>query len=106
MEDPYQKCLMLLTESVRKMNDGRRKKCLMCNWIGSKNSLKNHTRSAHGHGAVEYQCDTCEKKCKRPEHLATHNSSVHLNIKHPCDKCDYEATRTYTLWRHKKSSHS
>jgi len=51
------------------------------------------------------QCDLCDKKYSRSNHLKEHKKTVHDGVKYSCDECDYKATSQGNLKIHKRRVH-
>ena len=52
-----------------------------------------------------FECDQCESKFLRKDHLKRHIQSKHEGVRYACNQCDYQASYNCDLRRHIQSKH-
>ena len=52
---------------------------------------------------MRFQCDQCDYRASKNDHIHTHKQSVHEQVRFQCDQCNYIATKKDNLQSHKHS---
>jgi len=90
-----------VTHKIFKSNS-REKLCLKCN--KKFHNIEGHMLKAHNiKSPSEHVCEICYKSFTRKEHLAKHESVVHMGVRQTCQYCNKEFSN---VEKHIKSKHN
>ena len=84
------------------VHEGLRLTCDLCDFQGTKESLKHHKNSVH---EQKFKCDQCEYNGTRLNYLRDHIESKHMGIRHDCHQCDATFAIKGNLKTHIKEIH-
>ncbi len=77
--------------------------CMKC--FCSVSKYNRHTREQHNKESTGFQCEVCERKFKRKEHLKRHVRTFHQGKKIPCPLCVLTFGEPYKLKNHLQEKH-